>query len=120
MTKPRHVLGDGVLLSFVVLLIAGSTLPARAQSDLRWQPWLGCWEAVGESVDAPVLCLAPQPEEDGIEMITLIDEQIVSREMILANGRDHRVTQEGCDGWERAEFSGDSRRVFFNSEFEFN
>lgn len=118
MTKPRHVLGNGMLLSFVVLLIAGSTLPARAQlADLRWQPWLGCWEAVGESADAPVLCLAPLSEEDGIEMITLIDEQVVSREMILSDGRDHRVTQEGCDGWERAEFSDDSHRVFFNSEF---
>ena len=118
MATPRQVPGKGMLFSFLILLITGSALPAGAQlDDPRWQPWLGCWEAVGEPDDAPVLCLAPVSGEDGIEMITLIDERVVSREMILANAQDHRVTEEGCDGWERAEFSDDAHRVFFNSQF---
>ena len=117
MTTPRQVLGNGMLLTCALLLIAGSALPAGAQvADARWQPWLGCWEAVGEPDGAPVLCLAPRSGESAIDMITLIDEQVVSRETIIADGQDRRVTREGCDGLERTEFSDDSHRLFFNSE----
>ena len=116
MTTPRQVLGNGMLLTCALLLIA-SAVPAGAQlADARWQPWLGCWEAVGEADGAPVLCLAPRSGESGIDMITLIDERVVSRETIIADGQDRRVTREGCDGVERTEFSDDSRRLFFNSE----
>lgn len=116
MTTPRQLLGN-VTLAFALLLIAGAALPAEAQlTDVRWQPWLGCWEAIGEPDDAPVLCLAPRSGESGIDMITLIDERVVSRETILADGQGRGVTREGCEGLERTEFSNDSHRIFFNSE----
>ena len=116
MTTPRQLLGN-VTFAFALLLIAGAASPAEAQlTDVRWQPWLGCWEAIGEPDDAPVLCLAPRSGESGIDMITLIDERVVSRETILADGQGRRVTREGCEGLERTEFSNDSRRIFFNSE----
>ena len=116
MTTLRQILGN-VTLAFALLLIAGAALPAEAQlTDVRWQPWLGCWEAIGEPDDAPVVCLAPRSGESGIDMITLIDERVVSRETIVADGQGRRVTREGCEGLERTEFSNDSRRIFFNSE----
>lgn len=90
---------------------------AEAQEmDSRWAPWLGCWQAVDEAASAPLLCVVPLAGAAAVEMLTVVDGQVVSRESIFADGQQHAVSREGCEGWERSEFSGDARRVYIRSD----
>ncbi len=101
----------------IVVPVAGAQPAAGAQEvDSRWTPWVGCWVAVDETESAPLLCVAPLAGEPAIEMLTVVDGQVMAREPIFADGQEHQVSREGCEGWERAEFSDDSRRIYVRSE----
>ena len=84
--------------------------------DGRWAPWVGCWRAVDDTGTAPFLCVVPLAGEAGVEMLDVVDGEVVSREPIFADGQQHAVSREDCEGWERSEFSDDSRRIFVRSE----
>ncbi|MCH7932572.1 MAG: hypothetical protein IIC36_01125 [Gemmatimonadetes bacterium] len=90
---------------------------AAAQAiDTRWAPWIGCWRAVEATATEPLLCVVPLADEAAIEMLTVVDGQVVSRESIFTDGQQHAVSRNGCEGWEEAEFSVDSRRIYVRSE----
>jgi len=97
-------------------LIVVAPMVAAQTADSRWAPWVGCWRAVGETGTAPVLCMVPLAGEAAIEMLTVVDGQVVSRESIFTDGRQHGVSREECEGWEGAEFSADSHRIYVRSE----
>ena len=110
----------GGLLAGAIAL--AGTLPAHVQAqeyDARWLPWLGCWEpATGpESNDGPMVCMQPVADGVGVEMLTVTDGGITSREAIRADGRERRTSREGCDGWQRTSFSDDGQRVYLQAEF---
>ena len=104
----------GILVG--ALLIIAAPIAGAQEVDSRWVPWVGCWREVAETAAPPVLCVVPLAGEAAIEMLTMIDGQIVSRESILTDGQQHPVSREECEGWERAEFSGDSHRIYLFSE----
>ena len=108
----------GVTLGILVgaWLIMVVSMAAAQEADSRWTPWIGCWRAVDETAFAPVLCVVPLAGEAAIEMLTLFDGQVVSREPVFTDGQQHDVSREECEGWERAEFSDDSRRIYVRSE----
>ena len=93
-------------------------IPVHGQSvDARWLPWYGCWEPVGELRDntvAPLLCVAP--EDGGIRMESVLEGEVIASEIIRSDGTERPVAREGCEGWERSEFSEDGRRVFFETD----
>jgi hypothetical protein len=97
-------------------------MAAAQEVDSRWAPWIGCWRAVGETVPAsapataPLLCVVPLAGEAAIEMLTVVDGQVVSRESVFTDAQQHAVSREECEGWETAEFSDDSRRIYVGSE----
>ncbi len=97
-------------------LVLAVPMAAAQEVDSRWAPWVGCWRAVDEAAEAPVVCVVPLPGESAIEILSVVDGQVVSRESISADGRQHAVSRDGCEGWERAEFSADSHRVYVRSE----
>ena len=97
-------------------LITVVPMAAAQEVDSRWVPWVGCWRAVDETASAPLLCVVPLAGEAAIEMLTMLDGQVVSRESIFTNGQQHAVSREECEGWEGAEFSRDSRRIYIRSE----
>jgi hypothetical protein len=97
-------------------LIMAVPMAAAQQVDSRWAPWIGCWRAVDETNSAPVLCVVPLAGEAAVEMLTIFDGQVVSRESIYTDGQRHDVSREECEGWEQAEFSDDSRRIYVRSE----
>ena len=97
-------------------LILMAPMAAAQEVDGRWAPWIGCWRAVDETETAPLLCVVPVAGEPGIEMLTVVDGQVVARESLVADGQEHPVSRDGCEGWERAEFSGDARRIYVGSE----
>ena len=103
------------LLAAAALMVA---VPAEAQvDDTRWLPWFGCWEPVGEvreDAAAPLLCVGPA--EGGVELRSVLEGEVVASEMIRSDGTERPVAREGCEGWERSEFSEDGHRVFFETE----
>ena len=104
----------GILLG--AWLVIAVPMAEAQEVDSRWAPWVGCWQAVDETAAAPLLCMVPLAGEAAIEMLTMVDGQVVSRESIFTDGQQHPVSREGCEGWESGEFSGDSRRIYFRTE----
>ena len=114
MDDRRYGVTLGILLG---ALLIGWVPQVEAQGvDSRWAPWVGCWQAVDETAAAPLLCAVPLAGQAAIEMLTVIDGQVVSRESIFADGQLHAVSREECEGWETAEFSRDSRRIYLQTE----
>jgi hypothetical protein len=105
------------ILAGAWLIMMVPTVAAAQEVDSRWAPWIGCWRVVGEAASAPVVCVVPLAGESAIEILTMVDDQVLSRESIFADGRQHEVSREECEGWEAAEFSDDSRRIYVRSEF---
>ena len=108
MTMQRLVLGG---IAATVL-----TLPVQAQdTDSRWLPFVGCWEAVGGEEEMGLLCF--NLENGGVELTNFMGGDDVSTEFLAADGKQRDVSAEGCSGWEALQFSEDGRRVFTQTEF---
>lgn len=98
--------------------------PANAQEPSergRWLPWLGCWQAVGEGAQAlgegmAALCVSERDGASGVELLTVVNGEVSSRRVLMADGEQRAVEQAGCTGWERARWSGDGQRVYLRSE----
>lgn len=110
----RILAGAGLLLAWT------ATAGVAQQADSRWLPFLGCWEAVGEmgaAVDESMLCVRPSLEAPGVEMLGVTETgRVTARETVRADGQRQEFTQEGCEGWQAGEFSGDASRVYLRSE----
>jgi hypothetical protein len=114
MTKVSLVLGGLIAVA----------LPLRGQGldDSRWLPWLGCWEALpGESEEqlgprGLMVCIRPGPQGHGVEVATVEGGEVVSSEVLVADGEMRSFEFEGCSGWQSVRFSQDARRVFLKWE----
>lgn len=107
---------SGGLLAVTLLLVAAGSVEAQAD-DIRWLPWYGCWVPVAElreEADAPLLCIAP--EDGGVVLQSVLDGEVLASEIIRSDGTERPVEREGCEGWERSEFSADGGRIYFESE----
>ena len=123
---------------------ANTTAAAKTNTaaDTRWQPWLGCWtaalppaatfgstpqqvadsltmsrknlpEATGQHV-----CVIPGNGPSAVDIWTISDGKLGSREHIEASGEHRRTERDGCTGWESAQWSPDARRVYLQSEYD--
>ncbi len=99
--------------------VAGAQQPVTGP---RWQGWVGCWTAVAnagawDSNNGPpaTVCVAPTSEATAVDVVTLVDNKVVGRNRIDANGQPHPLSAGGCTGSEQARFSTDGRRVFMRS-----
>ena len=111
----RHRMATlGLLMAAWLVMVV--PMAAAQEVDSRWAPWIGCWRAMDGTEEPPLVCVVPLDGEVAIELLTVIDGQIVSRESIIADGLQHIVSREGCEGVERAEFSSDSHRIYVRSE----
>src|SRR3989442_10535683 len=115
------------MLASALLLVVPTFADAQtAQIDARWQPWLGCWTQVGSAVETlaspppagRLLCVVPTAGTSAVDIVTLADRRIVSREHIEATGAHRTSERDGCTGWESAEWSSDSRRVYLQFEYD--
>lgn len=107
-----------------MLLVSALTLPGTgsAQSavpDSRWLPWLGCWQPVNvEAPDsagvarAPTVCVIPASGQSAVEVVTVANRAVTTRERIEASGQQRPRADEGCSGSERVEWSQDGRRLY--------
>lgn len=100
-------------------LLAG-TVPSGASAqevDARWLPLLGCWEVSGSDVESPMLCVRPTSSRDAVEFVTWADGELISTEVIRADGVPRAGSREGCTGQDEAWFSQDGRRVYLKSQY---
>lgn len=111
--------------SFAAGMLAGGlllmgTAPSMAQDqdvDSRWLPWLGCWEASEAPEDTPMLCVSPLAGQDGVELSTWSGGELISSEIIQADGVLRDVSREGCEGFQEARFSDGAKRVYLKSQY---
>ena len=127
-------------LTALSLVLATATAAAAQQvatpvpSSDRWSPWMGCWQVAEESVqDAEALlsalgdtaatprrptalvCVAPAPD-GGATMTTIVDDQPVLVETVIADGTQRPLTDATCRGWQKAEWSQLGARVYTEAE----
>jgi hypothetical protein len=128
---PMKTLASGVAL----LLLA---VPAHAQNatDARWTRWTGCWELVTENSREgapspetagrtprsqprdparPQVCVEASPT-GGATFTTRVGTQTPIVQTVIADGTDRPVTEDGCSGTQRAEWSADGLRLFARAE----
>ena len=109
--------------------------PVRSRAtDPKWNAWLGCWELVVENArDAagapkpvtphvaairrssrPQVCV--EPSGDGVTLTTRVANQAAIEQTIVADGADHPITDAECRGTQRAEWSGDGRKLYSRAD----
>lgn len=104
------------------LVALSASLQGQQGVDPRWLPWLGCWEplpveAEGEGgLPGFAACFRPSEDGRGVELARMEQGEIVSRESLVADGRQRELELPGCGGWRSVSFSADGRRVFLRSE----
>ena len=98
------------------LLLAPTAAPAQQAPAARvgWQALAGCWEPVA-GPDPAAVCVLPLGGSV-VEMVTVADGRVASRERLDASGERQPGTRESCAGWDRARWSADGRRLYLKSE----
>jgi len=113
----RNTVMGGLLCSAVLLAgLVPSTLAAQ-DMDSRWLPFLGCWEAVEAGEEAPLLCVRPAAEGNGVDFVTWTDGELSAPETILADGVPRSAERQECQGIEEARFSDDGHRIYLKSTY---
>ncbi len=108
---------NGLHAAAVALALALAPGLASAQkTDARLLPWLGCWEPANGADAGDLLCVRPATQDAAVEVVRLAGSEIVSRELVWADGARHETERADCTGWEEGTFSKDGRRLFLSSE----
>lgn len=105
----------GVAAALTALASASPASIQAQEADGRWLAWTGCWETSGELADGSMLCVRPVP--DGVEMLTIEGAEVVSTEVVRADGLPHPIEQEGCSGSRVADFGTEGRRIYVEEEY---
>jgi len=126
-----------VIAIAISLFVAGvSAQTGQNVTDPRWTPWLGCWQLLDEDIreDNPtdptdieatrqsvarqgvLVCVAPVEQGPGVTLRTLVEKQTSLEETIVADGSKRPITEPGCEGWQRAEWSRAGQRLFAQAE----
>jgi hypothetical protein len=105
-----------------------TALHAQSGAGPRWQAWLGCWAANAPPASstnqttttpapavAPLVCVTPTADANVVEIVSIAEGKVVSRDRIDASGRSLAITAGGCNGSARAAWSADERRVYLKS-----
>ena len=126
--------------TFLLVVLQGVPTPVQVSAtaapnlsstdrDLRWLPWLGCWqlkeeqfERVAEqgtqSADRTFVCMTPTDGEPGVLLTTEADGQVLVERTLIANGTQRSIRDGDCQGWEERSWSMDTRRLFTRAELE--
>lgn len=105
-----------VLIATALLGLAAT--PARAQNatiDSRWIAYVGCWESVG-GAKRSVVCIVPAADTSAVDLVTIENGEVIKAEQILATGARVETTQGECTGWQSAEWSAVSTRLYLRSQ----
>jgi hypothetical protein len=122
--------------SGVLLLLLAVPAYAQTTTDPRWTRWTGCWELVTENSregapspstagraprsqprdpSRPQVCVEALPD-GGATFTTKVGTQTPIVQTIVADGSDRPITEDGCTGTQRAEWSADGLRLYARAE----
>ena len=106
-----------LLFALVTLAGAGAAAaPAQAPTvDSRWLAYLGCWRSIEIGREA-IVCLVPAAEAPAIDLVTIDSGRVIAAEQIAATGQRIETAGGDCSGWQRAQWSEVSDRVYLSSE----
>ena len=104
-TRPALALGAALLLA---------PAAGEAQQAAGWQALIGCWEPAAGPGPTAVCVLPAGPS--AVEMVTVAEGRVASRDRIDASGAPQPGTRESCTGWDRGRWSADGRRLYLASE----
>jgi hypothetical protein len=92
------------------ILIGAGMMRAQATADTRWSAWIGCWRTA--DADAATTCIVPTARPSAVDVVTIINGEIDSRQRIDADGQPHPIDRSGCHGFETANWSPNDHRVY--------
>lgn len=116
MSTMRDLSHSALALGLALALVG--TAPAVAQeTDVRWSPWVGCWEPAVESAEVDLVCIRAADAPGAMEFLRIRSADVVGRETVWTDAKRHEIAHEGCKGWEEGSFSSDGRRIFLRSAY---
>lgn len=118
----------------LILLAAPAHAQTQAAPDSRWSRWIGCWDLVMENAregaptpdtagresrtaprdTRPRVCV--QASDGGATFSTSVGTQTPIVQTVVADGTDRPISDNGCTGTQRAEWSRDGFRLFSRAE----
>lgn len=107
------------LRSLILLaMLAPALASAQELSSHPWSAWFGCWVPThSETAERPITCVVPAAGEvPAVEIMTGVGGTLVRQSRIAADGERVPFDQNGCAGWDAAEFSADGLRVYLSGE----
>jgi hypothetical protein len=124
-TIGRSVVASAVLAAVLVVGGARSSQAQSAQTDPRWQAWLGCWEASTDaqahpligSAQLPMMCVLPVAGASTVDVVNVVDGKVTQRQRVATTGQRVQGTKQSCNGWDSAEWSASGKRVYLRSEY---
>jgi hypothetical protein len=121
--------------SGVALLLFAVPAYAQTTADPRWSRWTGCWELVTEDSREgapspsstgraprsqprdparPQVCV--ERSDGGATFTTRVGTQTPIVQTVVADGTDRPITEDGCTGTQRTEWSADGLRLYARAE----
>ena len=108
----------------IAFLLLGASIAAAVISpvleaqevDSRWRAWTGCWDPVTETDDTSLLCI--KPVAGGVELFSVTDGEVMSREILRADGSEASSKEDGCARTRSAEFAADGNRLFISGDLD--
>ena len=119
-----------VVLAGFVTAIAGVAAAQTPAAPERWASWMGCWQVSDESVQDAAALLAQltgtaapastrpgalvcvTPAERGATMTTIVNNEPVNVETVVADGSQRPLADANCNGWQRNDWSAHGPRVY--------
>ena len=114
----RHLLALAALLCVTTPMFAQEPAP-KLTVAAQWLPFLGCWvpEKAADRTNPPLLCLAATKSIETIEMLTVLNDSILSRQLVNGSGARTDFTRDGCKGSESGTWSQNEAAFFSRAEF---
>lgn len=111
----RHPRGLSTAAALVAVLLTAAQ--GRAQDPQSpWLAWTGCWVPVELVQAGASVCFVPMSDPEAVEIVTVMDEWVASRETARADGERRTTSREGCEGTEELQISEDGLRLFTRTQ----
>lgn len=85
--------------------------------DVRWYPWIGCWQRTTDVGPGLLTCVVPAEGASAVDVITVVNGTVDSRERLVVDGRPHPVEKDGCSGSQTAAWATSGARVYIGSAY---